>query len=826
MNKSVLTLALLSLLGAGVQARTLSPAEALARAARGDVPVTVKTSRSGAVAAPVMTFGEASAPSLYVFDGENAGYLIVAADDVAAPVLGYSDSGTFDPDNIPVNLRWWFGEYCKQIESAVKAGATEYKAPASRADWTSIAPMIATRWDQGAPYWNMCPEIDGERTVTGCVATAMAQVMKYFNWPERVGANANFSYEWRATGQKLEWDASGETLDWANMLDTYRTGAYNETQANAVAKLMKVCGYSVGMNYNVASTGGSGASDFNAACALVDYFDYDKGINVCLREYYTAEKWQEMVYDNLRTCGPVLYAGSNDSAGHAFVCDGYRSEDGYFHFNWGWSGYSDGYFLLNALDPDNQGIGGSTAGYNNGQSIVLGIKKPGGSAKPVVSMILDGKLSAKVLGKTISLYADGLFNYSTFALDGSICAKIVPEKGGAEKTAAIQIVSGLRPGYGWVPMELGLACNKTYFPDNGTYKVSLAFKSNADNSLTDVQCSADQPGYVLVTRAATKYTVTVPTSGSYSVNDLKLESPIYPASKFLVTGNALWSGATSVTKNIFGVLMTGTTANTAVAIGSTMPQDFKASNEPVHFDYLAEWIDMSPDYEDGIPAGEYCFAMAIAEGEEIVLISNPINVTVQPEPRVGIAAWSIDNADAVNPQAVTVRAKVTGVEGDFNGSIIVAFFDENTLSYVWEFESSPFSLAAGESTDIAWTGSIPGAVPGARYLCALYNGSEQLVSRNEAITITIANPSGIDDIILDSSSLSVSPNPAVDYTVISAPAVIERIDVCSLSGSMVNAPAEIDGTSARLDVSALASGLYVARVTTAAGVRSVKIIKK
>ena len=101
MNKSVLTLALLSLLGAGVQARTLSPVEALA---------------------PVMTFGEASAPSLYVFDGENAGYLIVAADDVAVPVLGYSDSGTFDPDNIPVNLRWWLGEYSRQIEAAVKAG--------------------------------------------------------------------------------------------------------------------------------------------------------------------------------------------------------------------------------------------------------------------------------------------------------------------------------------------------------------------------------------------------------------------------------------------------------------------------------------------------------------------------------------------------------------------------------------------------------------------------------------------------------------------------------------------------------------------------------
>lgn len=739
MKKAVLTFALLSLMNTAADARTLSPAEALARVAPGDTPSRLNPSRSSAATVPLMTVGSPTAPAVYVFDNAGGGYLIVSADDVAAPLLGYSDSGSFDPADMPANFRWWLGEYESQIERARNAGAGEYSA-VSRADRSPIAPLVKTRWDQGEPYNNMSPELNGERTVTGCVATAMAQVMKYYNWPEQAGPDANFSYEWTIGGSTLGWNASGYRFDWNNMADVYGAkGTYTDVQANAVAALMKACGYSVDMQYNVSSAGGSGASTFDVANALVDKFGYDKGINVKLREYSSTEAWQDMIYTNLLTCGPVLYAGNNDSAGHAFVCDGYQG-NGYFHFNWGWSGVSDGYFLLDALDPDNQGIGGSTAGYNANQMVILGVRKPVAGSKSEVYMIVDGSLTALKSGTQISIMAGGLYNYSATTLSGSVCGRIVPENGGAEKISVISLVSDLKPGYGYRQPEFKVAANVNNFPSNGTYRVYLAFKNDADGSVTDAKCTADQPGYVLVKRNASTYTVSVPESGTYSVTDMNIETPIYDGCKFLVTGNALWSGNTSVSKNIFGMLISG---GKPVAIASTMPQVFKAGNEATHFDYLAEWTG------DGtIAEGSYSFVMAMESNGSYKQLCNPVPVTVKANPGpadLKVDSWSVDNPDAVDPNNVTVHVSLSCRSGYYFDNIAAALFYSSSMSYASEFCSDPVSLYAGQSKELTFSGRIPGAVPGEKYMMAIY-GDKQL---SNAITLTVAGSSGIDDIEAD-----------------------------------------------------------------------------
>ncbi|MDE6429557.1 MAG: C10 family peptidase, partial [Duncaniella sp.] len=165
-------------MGSSVSARTLSPSEALSRALS-TTTESGRAHRAPVQKTPVMTVGEASAPALYVFDQGNEGYLVVSADDVAAPILGYSTTGTFDPNNIPENMRWWLGQYKLEIEAAAKDSAQSYSRTAEDTR-QPIEPLIKTTWNQGEPYNCEAPNyLDGEQCVTGCVATAMAQVMNY-----------------------------------------------------------------------------------------------------------------------------------------------------------------------------------------------------------------------------------------------------------------------------------------------------------------------------------------------------------------------------------------------------------------------------------------------------------------------------------------------------------------------------------------------------------------------------------------------------------------------------------------------------------------------
>lgn len=372
MRKVVLICCLAAAITAG--AAVISPEAALRRVSAGTRVQTMST--SAAVPRLVYTQQAGMEPAAYIFDrGNGAGYMIVSADDEATPLLGYSDTGTVDTYDMPDGLRYWLEYYAAEIESARTTGSsavvTTFAASAPR---KAIAPMISTRWNQSAPFNNKCPQVGSTRTVTGCVATAMAQVMKYHNWPEK-GSGSN-AYSWNGT--TLSLDFSTVTFDWGNMLDVYGSTA-TEAQNDAVATLMYACGISVDMIYG---TGASGAVSEKCGLALVENFNYDASLRTLYRDYYPLDEWEEVVYNSLAEGCPVLYGGQSDSGGHEFVCDGYSS-DGYFHFNWGWGGMSDGYFKLTALNPGAQGIGGagSGAGYNFGQDIVVGIKPFAGQSE-------------------------------------------------------------------------------------------------------------------------------------------------------------------------------------------------------------------------------------------------------------------------------------------------------------------------------------------------------------------------------------------------------------------------------------------------------------
>ncbi|MDE6337588.1 MAG: thiol protease/hemagglutinin PrtT [Muribaculaceae bacterium] len=311
----------------------------------------------------------AGTPAMYLFH-DNAGALVVSADDAAQPLLAILDN-EFDGTETNPAFDYWMAEYARQIEwirANPSKGAGPAKQTRSRID---IAPLLATSWDQGAPYNDLVPAKDGETCFTGCVATALTQVMNYHKWPEK-GTGSN-SYTSGTNKFELNCNFDDVVFDWKNMANSYWDDT-TEEQNHAVADLMYTVGIALNMDYGVGSQGGSGAYTENVPYALVKYFNYDKGAHVVYRDAMPYAEWEQLVYDQL-SLGPVYYAGSSDDGAHAYVCDGYR--DGYFHINWGWGGSQNGYYLLTAMFPGSQqGAGGSTGSYDFEQMIVADIKKP------------------------------------------------------------------------------------------------------------------------------------------------------------------------------------------------------------------------------------------------------------------------------------------------------------------------------------------------------------------------------------------------------------------------------------------------------------------
>ncbi len=364
--------------------------------------------------------------NVYVFTTENS-FVLMAADDRVQPILGYSLTGPFDIENMPDNKRAWIEGYSNEIRYAIEhqtRASTEVIQqwrdlvegnPNTGKATTAVAPLVQTQWNQDWPYNNLCP--DG--TVTGCAATAMAQVLKYWNYPPTgIGMH---SYEWN--GQTVSADFGSTTYDWENMLNTYNNNT-TEAQQLAVATLMFHCGVSLNMDYGWASSGGSGAFSSTTAGAFINYFNYSTETQLRSRSGYSDEGWINMVKTELDQSRPLWYCGNGSGGGHAFVCDGYNSSN-YFHFNWGWGGYCDEYYTLDNLSPGPGGIGsGSVGEFNNNQQALFGAQPSPESAAEAPQLtaelitgpgVRNAQLSWNVVSNAVryKVYRNGSLIYTT-----------------------------------------------------------------------------------------------------------------------------------------------------------------------------------------------------------------------------------------------------------------------------------------------------------------------------------------------------------------------------------------------------------------------------
>ena len=426
-------------------------------------------------------------PAVYVFNNqEEEGFVLVSAEDNARAILGYSDNGKFDANNIPQNMQFWLQMYANEIKQAgdeamkQKANGKEAirrKTIGERQEASTTYPTISpilgnTIWGQGEPFNNKCPQVNGERCVTGCVATAISQIMYAHKYPTK----GTGSYYYTTETKKLNLSANfgNTTYDWANMIPDYNR-SYTTTQADAVSTLMYHVGVASNMNY---TTEFSGAYSVKALTNLITYFNYDASIQTWLKDYMDESSILDAIATDLKSGRPVFIGGvTKNKEGHAFVCDGMQS-NGYLHINWGWYGISNGYFALSALDPGEQGIGGSTGSYAFTESIEVytGIQpNKGGKSKPFLTIDALARTSGKEIGRNrkVSFQLDGFYNMGIGPVNGLLGYHIYDENNNLVTTVDYVQIEGLQTWYGSDSYTISQAIPSTLA--NGQYELEVAY---------------------------------------------------------------------------------------------------------------------------------------------------------------------------------------------------------------------------------------------------------------------------------------------------------------------------------------------------------------
>lgn len=423
-------------------------------------------------------------PTYYVVNAGASGYVVVSGDDEALPVLGYTLDGTIDAGNLPVNLRDWLDFYDNEI-NALRADTREQglavnpvTSPTDQYK-TVIYPLLGDiKWNQDGPYNGQCPEYNNARTVTGCLATAIGQVLRYYRYPTTATGSVNYTTEELGLQVRVNYD--GVTYDYDKMLPNYGVTPGTAEERAEVAKFLYHIGALAKMNYMPASMGGSGANNYDLIDGLIEHFGYSNRMNLINRFNTSTEDWHAAIQQELAAGRPVFHTGSGDG-GHAFVCDGYDGA-GMYHFNWGWGGTSDGYFVLSSLVPTTQGIGGNTMGFDYMQSIITNLQPASaGDIDARTELALfdlegDGLTPSKTdaaLGETISL-SFSVMTSGPFTFTGFVGAIVLDDNGNVVEELGRTMLSGLRGGYYRDNLSL-----RSSFPStlaDGTYRLTLGYK--------------------------------------------------------------------------------------------------------------------------------------------------------------------------------------------------------------------------------------------------------------------------------------------------------------------------------------------------------------
>lgn len=700
----------------------LTPEEALDRASRAEM-----TRHKAASPINQMSFAESRLAftgekgGCYVFNLQgDTGFAVLPSDDAYPPIVGFSSEGSFSPDKASPGML----ALLRTFDAQVAAGVKPEKTPAQAGP--DIEAIVKTKWDQGYPYNLLTPVIDGDHALTGCVATAMAQTFKTIGYPSE--GEGTVEYKWTTGYETLDYDFTGKEFNYGLMLDEY-TGASTEEERDAVAQLMLACGMAVKMDY---SSTFSGAVDIDAALGLVSHFKFSRGLDLRYRDFYRIDEWTSMVYGELSQGRPILYYGFSPLGGHAFICDGYLYDNGfgYFHFNWGWSGVSDGYFLINLLNPEYIGNGAEATGFNREQSAIFGLEPATGTDVDPVEKVLcfgtfaTGELEYKrssslLFGVASGVIRTGFFNMSIVHLEVTPGIKLIPTDGGSPLYVAATKTYSLQPGKSISTFSV----RGGEMPASGEYVAVPVYKTG-DGEWIDMPRTLFLKSRMVITCDEAGFKIdTTDDSDAVIVEEVTVGSDI------LYVGEPAEISVTCVSHNLSDepTILVPVLINAKGEVSAQMAG--KSVMEPDGETFQVTWSETFPDVAPGL------YQLGILN-EKFFLICDPLPVTVidrNAETRIEISNLRINRklADASNvvtlgDENVSVTFKATCVEGFFTGAFNVAILDKegDVVNYLSDFQEK--TIVPEESSDMSFKGSLGGLTPDETYSFAVYAEGESL----------------------------------------------------------------------------------------------------
>lgn len=772
--------------------------------------------------------------------GGGDGFLILAADDLLPAVLGYSDKGDFNEASIPPAMQEWLGEYGRQLTYAVDHNLTASSVVVAD-NRQPIAPICQTKWNQLSPFNKKCPIISGKYAPTGCTATAMAQVMYAHKWP--VTGEGTNSYVSETTGKKLTFDFGNTSFDWEEMLLAY-DDTYTASQSNAVATLMAACGNASLMSYGRSA---SGAYLYDAVYGMVKFLCYDRSARLLERDFYASALWDDIIYSQLKEGFPVVYSGYNSSydEGHTFVVDGY-SENGFYHLNWGWGGLSDGYFLLTALDPTEQGTGGSASGYNYRQSALVGVKPSVGDSDYALEVMCDG--SFQPVSKSYTSGEKAMFQVGDNGYFRAFTLVDVKIRMGLLLTPADGgdpfFCEGREVGFSSMYGSYNLGGYRSFsidvdaLPKEGTYIAVPAFEHNGEVRKVAMKVGEMSSVTVNCSDTGVKFE-DIKVSRTLSASDVKIDKKLYSGRSCDITAEIHNSG-----EEYLGIIGAGFMDENGKILCSLPGVVVNLTDDE---SLTVKFSGMLESGSSELPAGEYIFDLFDEAGNSIC--AEPTVMTVYAIP-IGKLEFTFDlsmlgdySGDGTysNPYLigdnVEMEASVNVTSGLFNDMVALyayyadgnsagetdAQFSSSTVSYK-EFFVTPEEV----EKEIFSLGTSEFELGKTVYVQAYGWKPDWSASSQEWLSSRIymkRDTNGVDDISVP--GCGIYPNPAIGSVLVSEASPILWIKIYALTGAEVRSQ-DCSGSesSAYIDVSALPSGHYILVASTVSGLQRHRLIKK
>lgn len=634
---------------------------------------------------------------LTAFNRAGGGFVLATADAVAA----YSETGTFDPADIPPALAALL-----QMQNGAE------KAPQHVYNCTAVKPLLGDiAFDQTEPYNLLCPVYTGyTRSATGCVATAMSQIMRYYRFPVSGLGTHSYVSETLPEAGTLTVDFTQSRYDWANILPSYAHTEYTQAQADAVSRLLYDAGVSVSMAYGPQS----GAMNEAWPEAITSHFGYDKGVTLRWRQYYTSDEWLGIIHAELAAGRPVYAGGYATAGGHAFVFDGI-DQCGFIHVNWGWSGMSNGYFSINLLTPPTQGTGGADGGFNARQVIVTGIQPPTEGSEPAVELVADESLRA-------------------------------PRSLDKNGTAELKLNGNIR-NVGWQPSTVDFVL--TLLDANGNTVASWDGTAGVNLNLTDKYRGVSFPEVSFADVPEGRYTLTAQArnhGGSllFPIHDSQLAFPHRLA--VTVEGDGVkfaqpeMFSLTCPAPATEGNLYTGLPAVVRTTVTNNGESHYRGELRPALLDPSTRKsvetaagipVDIAPGTTEEIEipvtftadAGEYLLSFY---DSDTALVGQPAEVTLQSAVFGALTAVGApdfgDNLN-VDPRNMQCTATVKGGEGTYSGYVTVYLYRAETIITESVMDQVFLQAAPGEQKTLTLRGDFENAVPGAEYDACLVDAS-------------------------------------------------------------------------------------------------------